>query len=212
MKTRCIGFVFLGLLAIPLDKKAQWTDLGFSQSRKTLTSFSSEGLRLAIDKSSSPLFYPLSQILKVHTVKLEFELSGLPKIPEGSTEGLDHADDFSLRLGLVVSGDNQLSWFQKFFAPRWLKLISEKSEPYHLGKALFLTVSQTLPEGTKRKHPKSNLLEEVVVLRASKPGAYSVSWRSPEELDTYALWVQSDGDDTASSFDVLIKNITLESR
>lgn len=212
MKTRCIGFALLGFLAIPLEKQAQWTDLEFSQSRKTQTSFSSSGLKLKVDNSSSPLFYPLNQILKITGVTLRFELLGLPKIPAGKIEGAVEADDFPLRLGLVLSGNNQLSWFDKLFAPRWLKFISEKSEPYHLGKVLFLTVSQTLPVGTERKHPKFNLLEEVVVLQASKPGTYSVSWKSPQELDTYALWIQSDGDDTASSFDVLIKNITLESR
>lgn len=212
MKTYCIGIALLGLLAVPLDQKAQWTDLEYSQSKKTKVSFSPLGLKMTVEKSSSPLFYPLNRVFKTREVKFEFDLLGLPTIPEGSTEGVGQADDFPLRVGLVLSGDNQLNWFQKLFAPQWLKQISGKSEPFHLEKVLFLTVSQTLPVGTQRQHPKSELLEEVVVLQVKSLGTYSVAWKSPKELDTYALWIQSDGDDTASSFDVLVKNITLESR
>ncbi|NBT58617.1 hypothetical protein EBT16_07520, partial [bacterium] len=93
-----------------------------------------------------------------------------------------------------------------------LKEVSERSQPYSLGRVLFLTLGQTLPVGFKRKHPKSELLEEEIILKTPRPGSFDVTWKSPTPINTYALWLQADGDDTRSSFEVLLKELTLESR
>jgi len=212
MKCRCVSLAFLGLLVLPLQKEQGWTDLKFSQSPKNQISFSPSGLQLSVNHSSSPLFYRLEEVLAIKEVRMKFDLLGLPQLSKDRKEGDDSNDDFPLRLGLVLTGDTQLNWFQRLFAPLWLKELSEKSEPHQLKKVLFLTIAQTLPVGTKRFHPKSELLEEEVVLQVNQPGSFDVTWKSDKPVETYALWIQADGDDTRSSFNTLVKEITLEFR
>jgi len=212
MKFRCLSLAFFGILTLPLNQKLGWEHLEFSNAKRNDVEFTGSGLHISVKESSSPLFFRLKELIAVTGVRIKGELLGIPNISSQDKEGQGSSDDFPLRVGLVSSGEQELNWFQKLFAPRWIKEVSERSQPYSLGRVLFLTVGQTLPVGFKRKHPKSELLEEEVVLQVSHPGAFEVSWKSPSPINTYALWLQSDGDDTRSSFEVLLKELSLESR
>ena len=55
------------------------------------------------------------------------------------------------------------------------------------------------------------LLEEEVVLQKQTPGEFSWDYELKTPLEVFGIWIQSDGDDTHSKFNVEIHEILLVS-
>ncbi len=205
--------LFLAVLALPTQVKDQWALETYSRIPVNDVSFSGEGIRIKVRKSASPLMIPLSQSGKITGFKITGEFHGLPQIPEGRRQGEKGADDYALRLGLIVPGSKQLSGWQKLLAPTWVKNLYQKM-PAGLGLegVHFFNITQNPAQvNSARVHPASELIREEFIAHVSKIGPFQYEYRLKEALPAVALWISVDGDDTQSNYDVVISSLELRS-
>lgn len=201
----------LALLSLPLSGGERWHPLRYGDKPANEITYG-EKLEIQVKGSASPLFYDFGQTADLEFVKVEGELGGLPALPDGKTEGEGGADDLPLRFGIVVEGNERLGWLQRLFAPGWLKQLTEIVSDRNFEGVRFLTIAQRTEPGSTRVHPMSRYLTEEVVKRMDKPGPFSFEKTYTEPPRMMGLWIQADGDDTRSSFNVALKSVTLRTR
>jgi hypothetical protein len=63
--------------------------------------------------------------------------------------------------------------------------------------------------GRRRQHPLSELMVETVVALPRADGRFDFTHALQTPLETIAVWLSSDGDDTGSKFSVLVEEIVL---
>jgi hypothetical protein len=206
---RAFEATFLTVIALPLSGGDHWHALSFGKLRANEVAFSDKELRISVEASASPLFYHFDETLLLRSVFVEGSLTGVPKLPDSKIEGERGADDSPLRFGVVVEGEKKLGWLEKLFAPAWLKRLTEIVPDKPFGGVRFLTLAQTLDVGTWRPHPKSRYLSEEVVKKITAPGPFSFEKIYAEPPRAMGLWLQADGDDTKSSFEVKLNSILL---
>lgn len=198
-------------MVIPLTAPDAWLSVPYSGIKPNELAFTPHGLTIRVDSSSSPLFHLLGGRMRVAGLTAEGTLSGLPKIPEGAEEGVGKYDDFALRIGLVVEGSHTLSFFEKLFAPGWIKRLAELAPEGHgFDHVELLALSQQKEPGTRRVHPMTKYIQEEVAAKVTAPGPFKIDHDYKEPLDAFALWVHADGDDTHSAFEVTLKSVCLK--
>jgi hypothetical protein len=116
-------------------------------------------------------------------------------------------------MGLVLSGERTMNWFQKKLAASWVKkLYSLAPEGQGVDRVLFFNmVESSLLKGRSRTHPLSDLIEEHYVWAApAAGGTFEFQHRLQEPKGVLALWISSDGDDTQSNFTLVFEEIHLQ--
>lgn len=206
-----ISFVF-GLLILPLSEMKAWKIEQYSKIPPNQVSISKEGMRVSVKKSASPIFYSFGQQLKIKKINVTGVFSGLPVFSPNSTQGEKGADDFPLRIGLIVPGDKKLGGIKKLFASDWVKRLYEQV-PADIGLDhvhFFNLVQNKNLVGQIRVHPSSDLIKEefIHLIKSSGPFIFEHTLISP--LNAVALWLSIDGDDTKSEFDVTITHLEFE--
>lgn len=205
------AWLMAAMLAIPLQDDGKWVAQEYSNIKTNEVSFlSPAGIRIRVDRSASPLVRLLPGNRKVSGFSVEGKLSGLPSFPRIEKEGVGDADDFALRIGFVVPGERKLNAVQKLFAPGWIKkLFSMAPEGKGIDRIWFFNFVQKLTSlGKGRVHPKSELIREEFIARA-EVGGFSVEKTFDEPIDAAAIWINSDGDDSGSSFGLEILKLEL---
>ncbi len=199
---------FLAIVAIPLEKKG-WTEISYGKLPANIVTHSAKTLNIQVKSSASPLVYKLDQPLNIKSFIVNLKFKGDISTP--ATDGQIEEDSI-FRLGLVVEGDKTLSGVKKLFAPDWVKqLFALASANTGLDKIYFFNVGRATSQmGKSRLHPKSELMkEEIVVVRAPNENSVTVAKELSKPLKTAAIWISVDGDDTKSSFETTIENITI---
>lgn len=198
-------------LAIPLQDDGKWVIQKYSNIGANEVSFlSPAGISIKVDKSASPLVRVFSENTKISGFSIEGKLNGLPRFSRIDKEGSGEADDFALRVGFVVPGDKKLGALRKLFAPEWIRnLFSMAPAGKGIDRILFFNFVQNLNAlGSGRVHPKSELIREEFFARA-EVGAFSVKKTFDQPIEAAAVWINSDGDDSGSSFGVEILKLEL---
>jgi len=196
---------FLAIIALPLHTPDSWLHLKFGQVRQNRVSFSYAGIKIKVDKSSSPLFFRLDEPKKVRMVTVKGKLKGLPTPPKPA----ETEKDFPLRVGLVLQGNDPLSWLERLFAPGWLKKVLDVSPGVEVEKVVFFNISQTTEIGAKWPDPDMPFIEERVVSQVKVPGPFTLEQQVEPLPPALAIWIQADGDDTQSTFEIEITEINL---
>ncbi|MEM6639456.1 MAG: hypothetical protein AAF610_06105 [Pseudomonadota bacterium] len=197
--------------SVPVDDTSDWQILSFRKIPANDVTADKNGLTIEVASSASPLVYPLPAPARVQRVRVTGEWRGALSLPEGAVQGAKGVDDFVLKLGLVESGDQTLSWFQKRVAPKWIRTLFDLAPPDGgISQIHFLSTTQQ-PDlvGTSRTHPLSDLLQESRHLLLDAPGEFVMDVELDAAADVVALWISSDGDDTGSRFTLQIKSIEL---
>lgn len=199
--------------SLPVADSSAWQQLEFNNVPANDLHFSAEGLTITVNQSASPIIYPLVTPRQVARVRVGGHLSGLVNLTQ-TAQGQPRADDFALRLGLVIAGDRTLKPMQRMMAPSWVKTLFALA-PADAGAGIdriefFVASQQRSLLGTQREHPLSDLLVENVVWLLDKPGRFSFSWQLPSAETVIAVWLASDGDDTDSHFRITITEIHLD--
>lgn len=198
------------MLLIPLNRNSSsWHSFVFSKLKPSTVKFSSEGLTIEVHSSSSPLFYKLPSTVLVKRVIAEGSLSGLPKLKKGQEDSQDF-EDVSFRLGLVEPSSEPPNWLEKLISPDWIKDILSLFPNLGIKKLRFLILSQRKSPGYFRVDPNNDLIEETVVLKQTVPGNFKMEYSFPSPVPAAALWIQPDGDDTDSTFDLQLKRMEFE--
>ena len=203
------------ILSIPLSSPVGWESLNFDKIPANKIEHTTEGLLVTVNKSAGPLIYSLKKTSNILKVEVSGQVQeGGVKLNLPKKQGLKKYDDFPFRLGLVLEGKQTLNWFQRKMAPQWvLKMHSLAPKGKGVDRIHFLEVSNSKELiGTKRDHYLSKYLTEQIVASLKPDGSFVFSTGFNTPLKVIGLWISIDGDDTASKYKVLIKNLTLYQR
>ncbi|MHC4243153.1 MAG: hypothetical protein ACYSU4_12170, partial [Planctomycetota bacterium] len=170
------------------------------------------GLHIGVEYSVNLLAFCLNEPLEVNGILLHGSVTGLPKIQEHRQQGDKKADDFAIRIGLVISGTKKLSKIEKFFAPELVKRLCELApNSQGIDHVLFLNLANDPPpKWRNRTHPiGKGLIRERVVCVINEPGDFTLKVNFKKPYTVLALCIICDGDDTKSKFQVNVRNIVL---
>lgn len=208
------SFFLMAVIAIPVQEQAAWKQENYSKIPKNEVSFSQEGFLVRVDKSASPLLYPMLPVKKIVGFRVVGEFRNLPKFSNVEAQGQKGSDDYALRIGFVVPGANRLSGVKKFFAPAWLKnLYSAVPTTAGVDGVRFFNVTQSKKQlDLERTHPSSDLITEKFFALTVDGGKFDYSYDFKEPIEAAAIWVSIDGDDTKSKFDVLIRQLEIREK
>lgn len=188
-------------MAIPLGPTANWHDVAFKNLKPNQVQHLGNSLIIDADDSSSPLFYRLEKVTPIKGITAIGSFSGTLKTP-------NQEDDYPLRIGLVTPQNEPINWFKKLFAPAWLKALIEIDPSQSIKGVHFFILSHERPRVTSRTHPKSDLIQETFVQELNE-GKFSSSITVEPTIETIAIWLQSDADDSHSKFRLTLNDLSL---
>jgi hypothetical protein len=202
----------LDVAQVPVDSLQDWTEVAFRGIPSNTVSTKDGALHVAVNRSASPLVYRFETPQRVKSFTVMASWKGRLDVPADAIQGSENADDFVLKFGLVEAGDKTLNWLQRRIAAEWIvqlyRLAPEGSGIRRIN--FYSTTRQSELVGESRNHPLSDLLYEEHVLYLPEPGRFMLTRTFEKPIDTLGLWIASDGDDTASEFEVVIHQIELE--
>jgi hypothetical protein len=184
--------------------------LAFRRIPVTTATTTPSGLRFVVDKSAGLVFYRLPTPVRLARVRAEGRVDGALRVT-ATTQGAKGADDHAFKLGLVESGNRRPTTFERWFAPPWLKrLFALAPERGGIGGIRFLNVGVSSEQvGRSRTHPANDLLHERVVSAPDAGGRFAIDAVVSGGAPVLALWLASDGDDSGSSYEVVVQQIEL---
>lgn len=197
------------MVAIPLGAPQDWQNLNFKSLPANQVHFTSSGLDIKVEKSSSPLVYKLKKptSVKGFTAEIEF-LSGALNNPTDKWP-----EDAYLRLGFVVPGARKLGALERMMAADWVKqLFNLAPAESGIDKIYFYDLTSPVAIALQtRSIPKSKGLMQENLVQTRPPLAKTMTFHHEflKPLTTLALWISCDGDDSQSSFELRIKSLTL---
>lgn len=200
-------------LILPLGEPQNWKSITYGKiPANTITSVVGS-LNINVKKSASPLVYKFENPIRLNSIRFAGVWTGNLNIPSALKQGSKGADDFVLRIGLVVAGDKRLNFIQKKLAPDWVKQLHDLAPSGSgIDRIHFLVLTQDNQlKGTQRKHPLSDLLLEDYISSSDKPERFTAEKNFLEGLEVLGLWISADGDDTKSTFTVEIDQLEITS-
>ena len=203
--------VLAGVFALPLQQAEDWQLLEYNRLKANQVIFTREGMMVTVDRSASPIIYPLDSAKTVTGVAVTGNLSNLLNVA-ADTQGEPVSDDFSLKVGLVIAGDKTLNPLQRMFSAKWIKTLFDLApEGAGVDKIYFLNaVQHSNLLGQQRQHPLSELIHENNVWLLDKPGTFSLNYQLENPQRVIAIWLSIDGDDTRSRYMTTINSLVLE--
>lgn len=199
-----------GPLLVPLADQTGWQVLQYRSLPPHRIRFSAAGLEMAVDGSAMPVIYPLAPRLRVKSIRVKGRLEGALRVPP-ERQGEKNFDDYALRIGLVEPGERTLNFVQRQLAAAWVRKLFELApKGSGISRIHFFNLGTERSQiGRQRQHPLSDLIVEKVVAVPAADGRFDFVHTLDSPLDTIAVWLSSDGDDTGSRFTVLIEHIEL---
>ena len=204
------GLAQMGSIPIPLDDETGWKRLRYRGIPPNDVEFSATGLHILVDRSGGPIVYPLPSPATVMRLAVRGRLEGDLRLG-GGRQGEKGFDDYVCRAGLVLRGERRLRGLRRLFAPQWVRRLHALALPNEgISTVRFFNVGADVGRiGDRRVHPLSDLLEEEIAAVARADGTFEIDATLSPPVETVALWLSSDGDDTGSVFSVVIERITL---
>lgn len=165
------------------------------------------GLLINVDNSASFLMQAYAAVKAVQQVSFEWKSEGLPAIKNATQESQRQGDDAVFKLGLLIETPDAISdvlfisWMRR--VDSLLKFPSEKM--------FFLVADAKHAAGQHWPGPYNSRVTMIAMHNIDgEQGWHKASYQFPEPVKVVAIWLMADGDDTASSFTVHIKNIRIE--
>lgn len=218
---RCLPFVVLlwvaaaaaqsgSAISVPLGDQAKWQVLQYSKLPPHRVRFTKAGLEMSVDGSAMPLIYPLPKAFAAKKIRVKGRIEGKLAIPPGR-QGEQGYDDYVFRIGLVEPGERTLGSIRRHFVADWVRKLYELApEGSGISGIHFYNVAaERAHVGKKRQHPLSELIQEEVVAVPRADGRFDFEHALARPLQTVAIWLSSDGDDTKSKFTVVVEQIEL---
>lgn len=198
-------------LRVALDDEHRWDALKYDKRAPHTLRFSASGLEISVNRSAMPLFYPLPQVVRVNSMRIQGRIVGRIRVtPE--KQGKKGYDDYSLRVGLVEPGTTRLTAHERRTAADWVKALFDLTPAQRgIRKVHFLNLGTAKSQiGRSRQHPMSELLSEIVVAAPQPDGSFDYVHLFDPPMETCAVWVSVDGDDTKSSYKTIINQVELQ--
>jgi hypothetical protein len=200
-----------GPVLVPLSEQTDWQVLQFRNLPPHRIRFSEAGLEIMVDGSAMPLIYPLSRATRVKEIRIRARFEGALRVP-ADRQGEKKFDDYVFRIGLVEPGERTLNPFERQLAAPWVRKLFELApKGGGISRIHFFNVGTDKAQiGRDRQHPISDLILEKVVAVPRADGRFDFAHALEPPLETIAIWLSSDGDDTGSKFNVLVEQIELQ--
>ncbi len=138
--------LFSVVVTLPLSSSDGWLMPSYQNKPNNDFTFSDKGLLISVKESASPLFYPLANSCRAQRLTATGTLLGLPHLGDAK-EGIGQGDDFALRVGVVEGGDKTLNWFQRLFAPAWLRELTSQNQTLGVKQVHFFNIAQQMEVG-----------------------------------------------------------------
>lgn len=192
---------------IPLSTPSEWQELTFKKIPANKVAYSEKGLFIQVQKSSSPLIHKLSEPLRVQAFKAKIKISGDLK-----TNVKKFPEDAYLRLGLVAPGERKMSMMERMIAPDWMKrLFRLAPSGQGVDKIYFFDlVDHGAPAFREFPGSKGLMFETLLQTRTPEQNEIEFQHELKTPIETVALWLSVDGDDSGSTYDLTIERLTLE--
>jgi hypothetical protein len=197
------------VLAVPLQSPEVWHHMKYSQIPQNEVRFERDGVHVAVKESTSPLIHLFGDDILVKSVHVKGRILGFPTL-ENRKEGTFDADDYAVQVGFAETGPSRLNWIERLFAPQWLRDLTNLDSERPLGKVYFLNISQQKDVGEKNMNSRNKLVEEEVVKTMKKPDIFELDHTFDPPLKAFGVWLQSDGDDSQSAFEVAYNSLSLD--
>ena len=197
---------------LSLHDVQRWQQLSYNNIPANEIQFSDNRLTIQVDSSASPLIYPFSQPRHIQLLSMNLSVDGYLNLQE-QRQGEGNSDDFIFRIGVVYEGDKRLNAFQKAFAPDWIQTLFRLApENTGVGYIHFFNVySDDRLSLSQRIHPASELIAENFQIKRSD-GQMLLEFQPETDQKVLALWISSDGDDTASNYQIELSNLSVQSK
>lgn len=197
-------------VVLPLAEGTNWQILQYGKIPAHKVQFSKAGLEMAVERSAMPLVYPLSKPFTTKRIRVKGRVEGALTIAPGR-QGEEGFDDYVFRVGLVEPGSRTLGSLQRRFVADWVRKLYQLAPPGSgiSGIHFFNVGVEKAHLNRKRQHPLSDLIREEVVALARADGRFDFEHGLAQPLQTLAVWLSADGDDTKSSFTVRVERIEL---
>lgn len=199
-----------GTFALPLDRTNGWQFLKYRKIAPNSFRPTPAGLVIGVTNSAAPAVFPLTNRLQVVEVRVIGRISGSLKVSSGK-QGQAGFDDYALRVGLVETGPLTLNWRERIVAADWVKrLFALAPHGAGIGGIQFFNVGTDAAQiGRSRKYVGNVPMEQTVEAVPDAKGNFSFTKRFKRPLNTIAVWISCDGDDTHSTFAVTLKSVDL---
>lgn len=211
MSARSLRTLLLAAFIVPTNSLSGWRLEKFHHINPNAVSVSSAGLTIKVNSSASPLIYKLDSPVLVSSFHISGDLRGMPHFADVSKQGKKGFDDYALRIGFVVPGNQKLTGFSRFFAAAWVKrLYSELPSKAGLDHIQFFDVAEDEKQvGENRVSSSSKLIHETVFAAMKDSGKFDYHYKLSPPIKAAAIWLSIDGDDTKSKFTVVIDHFEI---
>jgi hypothetical protein len=200
------------MFIIPMQTPEGWQKLEYKNIPSHSVTWDKSGMNVQVKQSASPLIYAFPDSKKIKSISVTGTIEGRLQFPEGKIQGEKGADDFELRVGLIIPGSRVMSWWEKKIAPAWLVTLQSLA-PAGMGieKVIFLNQTRQELNWKTRLHPLSKYFEEHNLgMIAENQKNIELKYTFAETVAVNGLWLAIDGDDLKQSFKIVIKEILLE--
>lgn len=181
-----------------------WISLNFRGIPQHSITYSPQKMTIEVRSSASPLIYSLESFPSLSQISVKGRVSQLVKVSPSEKQGDENLDDFNLRVGLVLLGENTLRWYQRATAPGWVKQMFDLAPSGQGIDHIYFLNAVLSPQklNQTRTHPLSEYIREENAWLMNQTGefSYTHSFETPQKIG--ALWISVDGDDTQSDFDL----------
>ncbi len=180
-----------------------WKEIRFNGIPPTEYTASRAGLQIKTRQSSSALLNIFEHIEVFQGFSVEGHSDGSILLSKAD-------EDFALRIGFLVPGTLDISWLDKLFLPGWVKEL-KTSNPGFQFKELRLwnfKVKQE-PSNSKITSKKSKFVVEKNDQLTWEKTEFSATINFENQMECFGVWIQSDGDDSKSSFDLSLNKVNL---
>ncbi len=200
-----------GVFVLPFINASDWEVIQYSRIRPNTTTFSEAGLRIHVDRSAGSVAYRLPEPLQVTALRAHGRIEGQLRVP-AHQQGSEGHDDFTLRLGLVEAGDTRLGRLARVFAPEWVRRLHRLAAPGQgiAGVRFFNLGVDASQIGQSRVHPLHELMYETIVAIPHPDGTFAIDTRLDASIEVVGIWIAADGDESESTFTLLLEEVTLE--
>lgn len=199
------------LFVVPLTSDVGWQVLSYRGIPPHHAQFGPTGLTVKVARSAGPIVYPLSKPMRVHALSARGSVrGGLNVVSE--RQGQTGFDNYTLRLGLVEVGTRRPGFLERRFAPAWMKTLFDLAPPgAGISRLRFFNLGVGLDQvGQRRQHPLSDVIHEEIVAVPGADGLFDFSVELEGEVETAAIWIGADGDDTKSTFTLVLEHLELK--
>ncbi len=198
------------LLVIPLTTNTGWEVLRYRGIAPHAVAFGADGMRVEVNASAAPIVYPLDSPRWVRGLRAEGRVTGQMRT-DPKSQGQRGADDYALRVGLVEVGPRRAGWLERAMAPAWVRRLFALAPPDSgvAGIRFFNVALSPSQVGQSRQHPASALITERIVTAPDTTGRFIVDVDLDAAIESAAVWISVDGDDTGSRFTLALARLEL---